>query len=215
MTWWQHRAWACNQMKLALQQGLCVHRQVLAEFEEMVTLVSPSELSGIIQFLKGGEGDVADHAAEIPLEDDVEHVGDGTDQGATQPPHGNLYWEVPGGTIVHNVAANSLDAYCPNPFHRSAEGMPCRLNIICTAAHKANTAQGRPLGLLMAWLADGVDHSCRRDHLKAAKDRLHYSYAKRCDGRVWRVDHFGAAAGHLFYERPARPDEGAEPHGMA
>jgi hypothetical protein len=58
----------------------------------------------------------------------------------------NDSWEVPNGYLVWNDASSSLDAHCDDPRHYSASN-PCRLNRTC---------RGRPLGLLIQWLAADV-----------------------------------------------------------
>jgi hypothetical protein len=132
----------------------------------------------------------------------------------------NRYWQVPGGFIVENDAAESLDAHCSCPGHEDRRN-PCRLNrtrIQCKRG--VNQARGRPLGLLMAWLAcacEKVSQTKHKDMLYEKRrdvgDEEFLSLAKRQAGRQWLVDHGFAVL--LSRERPRRGGEPDEPEGIA
>jgi len=81
-------------------------------------------------------------------------------------------------------------------------------------------ARGRPLGLLMAWLAAAECKASRDKHKhmvnpkhKEPGDELWFSHEKRVAGRQWLIDH--GYADLLAKERPCRPGEGDEPEGVA
>ena len=66
--------------------------------------------------------------------------------------------------------------------------------------------QGRPLGLLVAWLKESVEHDTRMSHVKYCTP----SFAKRKAAREWFARLSGAQK-FLDAERPKREAEGDEP----
>ena len=66
------------------------------------------------------------------------------------------YVIVPGGRITYYENKKSFEAKCQNPEH----GETCKLTRTAVGSDRSNrTAQGRPLGLLCAWLADNKQSS--------------------------------------------------------
>lgn len=118
----------------------------------------------------------------------------------------------PLGDLVWNTSADSLDAHCLCGHD------VCHLNRSLKASAAAGRpAQGRPLGLLVAWLFAGPG-SARDDHQasKRGKGPLagHVSFTNRKSCREWLESNpawhdFVARAG--FSERLTRPDEDNEP----
>jgi hypothetical protein len=134
----------------------------------------------------------------------------------------NQFWIVPGGWLVYNVAAESLDAHCSCKTHKSPSN-PCRLNRTrfgFKGKGKGNPARGRPLGLLLAWLRAGPSKRERDQHKhmvdprrKAEGDDLWFTLDKRQVARQWAVDH--GLIDLLGLERPLRVGEPIEPEGFA
>ena len=128
----------------------------------------------------------------------------------------NPVYEVPPGpgTLVFNMVASSLDAHCRQPGH----GDGCRLNRTVKAGRKANGSQGRPVGLLMAWLEDAANHPTRAAHLAAARAAAPVPEAYTREARQLARDRckaiFAEGTGPLARERPKRPDELSEPEGL-
>ena len=89
--------------------------------------------------------------------------------GAPRQRQGNLSYDVPVGFIVHNVAANSLDAHCSHLGHVDPSN-PCRLNRTVFPGPRGRGGQGRPVGLYMAWLAAAAKYDSRVAHKAAARD---------------------------------------------
>jgi hypothetical protein len=122
----------------------------------------------------------------------------------------NPYWCVPGGWIVYS-SEGSLDAHCDCAAHKNPSN-PCRLN---RGTETADEKRGRPLGLLMAWLAMGHARPTRKLHHNAGfwksitdADLLYLDKTNRLRGRKWLRDH-GLEV--LFtFERNKRPDEPEE-----
>jgi hypothetical protein len=137
-----------------------------------------------------------------------------------KPRFGNPSWEVPGGYIVFNVAASSLDAHCDCRRH-FVPGNPCRANrkaLEKPGAKSPHTlAQGRPLGFLLRWLAIGMARPLQENHhnssvrkLRTEQDVDDLSYDKRCEARVWAKGQ-PALAGLFKLERKPRAGETEEP----
>lgn len=142
-----------------------------------------------------------------------------------EPPHardfrGNPSWPVPGGWIVHNMLANSLDAHCACDHHR-VKSNPCRLNRTTQPdARRPHSARGRPLGLLLAWLRAGPSKPDRERHHKMLNSKVRQpgdleelSLPNRQAGRQWLVDH--GFQDLLDLERPRLDGEPPEPEGLA
>ena len=87
------------------------------------------------------------------------------------------------GQLVWNRAANSIDAHCNNPLH--ADGLPCAVNRTVNVPTKARPNQGRPLGLLTAWLAQSRDDDFpnRNTHFASRLDSIRFSRKVRKRGR--------------------------------
>ena len=133
---------------------------------------------------------------------------------------GNPSWQVPGGHIVHNLNANSLDAHCACEAHRNPSN-PCRLNrtVDSDGRGRAN-ARGRPLGVLCAWLQAGATRANRDLHHKMHNARARQdhdledlSVEKRQTARQWLIDN--GFHGLLAIERDQRAGEPLEPNDLA
>ena len=129
----------------------------------------------------------------------------------TLPAHGHfgvaaMVVMVPGGEIhLYRATAHSKKrfiAFCDThkknkcTMQRSAE----------EHAKGTNSAQGRPLGFLMAWLKDGLDNDYEHHH----ECSRFQGYDERCEGRVVLGGTPGGAA-LISEERPQRDGEGVEP----
>ena len=110
--------------------------------------------------------------------------------GGSQP---ILYYIVPFGEIRYYPVSRRFCAHCENPDH----GL-CR--IMKRSYAGAHSAQGRPLGFLMAWLQDcgQKDH---KDHLMLT---INISWARRQQGRAALREVPGSEA--LFAQERARRD---------
>ena len=127
----------------------------------------------------------------------------------------NTVWVVPGGRLVYSEKQDELSAHCALAAHLNPQN-PCRLNRTCKEDHSPSKARGRPLGFLLAWLADADRHEHRTAHHRARlaqtpEDADALSYEKRLLARQ--------SIGHQFpldgVERNRRPCEGIEPAGLA
>jgi hypothetical protein len=133
----------------------------------------------------------------------------------------NPNWAVPGGSIVQDYGRKSLDAHCSIPEHHHPTN-PCRLNRTALAASRGReTAQGRPIGLLLAWLAAGEHRPSRDGHHKmsiakhrCAEDIAMLSFDRRLELRQWAQEQPDLAS-LLALERVRRDGEGVEPEGLA
>ena len=108
-----------------------------------------------------------------------------------------------GGTIKY-YAKGDFVAYCA-VHSDSAAKVACVLTRTARAGKKA--AQGRPLGLLAAWIMAADEHDCKPEHCK----RCNFPpYDDRCFARTALSAVTGAD--ELFaYERPPREGEDEEP----
>lgn len=72
-----------------------------------------------------------------------------------------------------------------------------------------NPNQGRPIGLLIAWVFKFVETSDQREHLALGRDRAAMSRDARREARAWAKQQPTLAP--LFdLERPKRPGEDSE-----
>jgi hypothetical protein len=121
-----------------------------------------------------------------------------------------------------NPKAMSLDAHCLHPNHKHR--LSCAVNRTIKPppgrVTKANEAQGRPMGFLIAWLRMCGDAGCtdRDTHFKArlGKDVLarYLDRATRQACRDWALAR--PEFNHLFeFERRPRAGEPIEPSGLA
>lgn len=122
------------------------------------------------------------------------------------------------GYLLWNANANSLDAHCCDQRH----GV-CRLNRT-VRAHPLGTRphQGRPLGLLVAWLHAGRSCSTRDEHFAlrtgAGPNASLVSLAARQAARAMvenELDWSSFLRAEGFDERPVKQGEGLEPEGLA
>ena len=182
------------------------------------------------------QGDVGEHPGDPEDADAAQPAASSMDDGAAKLPRQGYErgpplhkFKVRGpsgrhlGDLVWNAGSGSLDAHC-----RCGHGR-CRLNRTLHAwdggrplerMSPKQKAQGRPVGLLVAWLFAGpgsekdahVDLKTGRGPLA---DCVSFSKRKSCrellaSDPAWH--RFVEAAG--FVERPARPDEDNEPVGL-
>lgn len=117
------------------------------------------------------------------------------------------------GSIKYDTVRGFLAAHCGNPAH----GKLCRLNRTCRPAARGRPAQGRPLGLLLAWLECHRHYPTKEAHHDITSTRNiclcpHLSEAKRSEARaalqVEDPETYNTLAG---LERDRRADEGSEP----
>lgn len=113
---------------------------------------------------------------------------------------GILYYSVPGGEIIFYPQSNRFAAHCEHEQHGVCRRMKT------ASAGIPGSAQGRPLGYLMAWLADNA-YDTHDDHLACT----HFiGLPERIQGRELLKTVPGCEA--LFAkERPLWPDEEEEP----
>ena len=116
------------------------------------------------------------------------------------------------GEIRYNKDERNFHAICRNPSH--AEESACKRARTVNAPGKkggANPGQGRPLGLLVLWLCQGVKRSNARNH-KEAIDSLGKADMK--EGRALARKYFmkfQGAADLAAHERAQAADEDEEP----
>lgn len=111
------------------------------------------------------------------------------------------YFSVPGGEIRFYSRTGRFVGHCENVAH----GRQCRREKLSSSGR--NRPQGRPLGYLMAWLAQGDAHASQRDHMQGGAK---ISLAERQAGR----EALRGINGSQFLfdaERPRRQGEGEEP----
>ena len=104
------------------------------------------------------------------------------------------------GSIRFNVKSSSMVAFCP--FHTGH----CRRTRTCKASTR-NQDQGRPLGVLMAWLEAGPDFEDQQSHSSECRP----SFEARVSARSDFVALDGGQAFSDLHERPLAPGEASEP----
>ena len=108
------------------------------------------------------------------------------------------------GELVYYPKQNRIDAFCRNPTHMESA---CRRSRTLKASDSVNReGQGRPLGLLVAWLRKGT--SCESQHFHTRHCIV--SFAERKAAREW----FSQLAGSESFtsvERARREGESEEP----
>lgn len=108
-----------------------------------------------------------------------------------------IIFRVPRGEIRYYARIRRFAAWC----HNEAHGRRCRREKV--AYEGRGGGQGRPLGLLMAWLARGDDHATSRDHMDL---ELLIDFESRQIGRQALQAMEGSEA-MLAKERPMRNGE--------
>jgi hypothetical protein len=119
------------------------------------------------------------------------------------------------GDLVWNNERTQLNAHCGCAEHNL--GGHCHLDKVLGAGRKAG--QGRPVGVLLAWLFCGPDHDAQ-SHKKAAKKYLGSSegFAERAVARAWareEAEHGSLLGTILGLERDPESDEEDEPPRIA
>jgi hypothetical protein len=141
---------------------------------------------------------------------------DGEGKLRKRPRFSNRTWDVAGyGWIVYDESRHSLDAHCGRCDHDDRRN-PCRVNRISVSGK--SEAQGRPLGLLIAWLfADRATRSAHHGMVvpkrQTVQDLADLCYAQRCKGRQWARDNGLAELEDLEDHEPGKPRE--EPQDIA
>ena len=107
----------------------------------------------------------------------------------------------------------TLYAQCTACAHSHGRGKECRL-YRTLAARDARPAQGRLLGLLVAWLWRSSDFADHGAHLRAARSPLAFGHAGRSAARDFLLGQPARFQELLDYERGLRPGEGLEPDGL-
>lgn len=124
------------------------------------------------------------------------------------------------GDLVWNPAGESLDAHCCAPEH--AEKLKCAFNR--TLSEGTRSAQGRPLGLLAAWLLAGPLCESRDVHFKLRRgvgpadlvQLVSFEARKQAREYVEAMPEWTAFLHRVgCKERQARSGEGPEPESMA
>lgn len=129
------------------------------------------------------------------------------DSGAPKEPAFVL--EHPLGTVRFYSSVQSFVAECTSPGHGR-----CRLTRTCRPSPIASkAAQGRPIGLLSAWLAQGSQFQNADEH-KHAFVVASISFEDRAAARQ-EASAFPAYHTLTGFERPRRDEEGDEPAGIA
>jgi hypothetical protein len=125
------------------------------------------------------------------------------------------------GSIVYDDGTKtgrnpSFGAHCPCRAH----GNLCRLNRT-THPGGEGKPQGRPLGLLVAWLWAHGRHDTKKQHMdlvnarpRPAEAAEQLSFAQRSRARAW-LEQQPHAHDLLGKERDPWPGEGPEPNGIA
>jgi len=153
--------------------------------------------------------DLDDHAALM----DVDTCGEAPEV-ANDPPQDRRHREpecdgivhLPQGCVRLYLARREVVAHCNNPAH----GNKCRLSRKLTEWRgKARLGQGRPLGLLVAWLQLAIDPRC-----DTTQSHVHIqplpSFAERVAARAFFKTLPGSEP-FLQEERPCRDGEEEEP----
>ena len=127
------------------------------------------------------------------------------------------------GHLVFNRVAGSLDAWCV--CHQQEDLLACHMNrTLKPWKGKGRQAQGRPLGILVAWLmcatqVNREEHQEMRRHKEAddaAIDHLCLGYREHGRTVVESDPAWHAwCTEHCCLERSRRPGEGPEPEGLA
>ena len=114
-----------------------------------------------------------------------------------------------GGVLRYYPHNKTVSAICDNPMHDD-----CRLSRTCVApvalpaSKKAKGhGQGRPLGMLTAWLLNCMDHTSQRDHNHDCRP----TFQERRKAREYLKGAPGGANFSLLVERPKRSGEDSEP----
>jgi hypothetical protein len=109
----------------------------------------------------------------------------------------------PFGELRYNIRFGQMSAVC------TMHGNDCRKTRSCTQAVRSSgsSGQGRPLGLLVAWLIDGANHDSRADHFSSVPT---LTLANRQDARQFAM-RSPEASDFASFEREKRANEADEP----
>ena len=112
------------------------------------------------------------------------------------------------GDIRYNVKATNLVAHCS--FHSGNCRRTRTVKPPASSRGRAQAAQGRPLGLLKAWLDLASDYASAAEHSALCRPSLQQRQAARAS----LLASEGGAEFSRDYEREKGPDEDDEPPGM-
>ena len=126
------------------------------------------------------------------------------------------------GQLVFNKHSGSIDAHCTR---HKVGATKCHMNrTLKEAPQGSRLAQGRPIGLLVAWLWGGCHPDCcdKKPHAQLRTGKGEFSYLVAEDKRRRARDRVEAdpefqrwRARAMWKERERRPGEPAEPPGLA
>ncbi|CAE7782838.1 unnamed protein product [Symbiodinium sp. CCMP2592] len=114
------------------------------------------------------------------------------------------------GEIRYNTEQRNFVAVCKKPEHASSEEAECKKTRTVNPTKRgfANPGQGRPLGLLVAWLRQASDCACSKDH----KDGIvKVTKADRKAARQFFYENCAGARSIAEYERAKDDGESSEP----
>ncbi len=136
--------------------------------------------------------------------------------GGVRVPHLEFSMDIRGdgpAVVKYDTERHILSAHCGIPGH----GKLCRLNRSAKPSGKNKESQGRPLGLLLAWLKCGCDYENKASHHRiTTPDFIHteakLSFDKRSEARAEMQEKDPESYGRVAaLERPQRDGEGQEP----
>ena len=117
------------------------------------------------------------------------------------------------GQIKFDLALDLFTAHCNLPSH----GRLCRLRRTIKP-NARNLAQGRPAGVLLAWLAAADQYGNKEDHQAIGQRSRHedcFQFERRVEARSCLAAMPELALAFDAFERPQRPGEAEEPEGWA
>lgn len=145
-------------------------------------------------------------------------TGVGVSADGSRRPHDTYYVDVRGDGLCflkHDARLQILSAHCRHPSH----GNLCRVNrTLRTRGTKP--AQGRPGGMLLAWLACAGDFPDQTSHHQAAAGGTQaggaepLSFATRSKWRAWAAQHAPAFSVFLAEHEAEGNTDGQEPEGL-
>ncbi|CAK0856961.1 unnamed protein product, partial [Prorocentrum cordatum] len=111
------------------------------------------------------DDDAALLALEALEEELVDHAAGAGDRGVPLGGAGepSTRVDLPGGWVQFFPTDGRFQATCADPRHQ-LEGNPCRMTRQNTRAAGADTASGRPRGLMSGWIEISRDFATRADH---------------------------------------------------
>ena len=113
-------------------------------------------------------------------------------------------FSTPVGDLAFYPQNSTMSAFCTNPRHND-----CRRNrTVKPSENIFRQGQGRPIGLLMAWLQQSNDYATKDEHVRWCNPGFRHRQSGRSQFMA-----LNDAARFAAHERPRRPDEdNDEPH---